>query len=275
MTFVLTPPYDILLRGSDALPIGLYHLHQATAAQLCRLHYAQGSLKAVKKKLKILAEYGYVQSDKVPTRQYSSPYYYTLGQKGWDYLKSLGYDVNEAWRESKEVNKSWLFLDHALELNDLIISAALLSRSFTAYTLEQFKTDRQLKREPYRVSWASPTGNQHFTIIPDAALKFNVGNILLEHDRGTEEQQHFRRRIRAYAMLLKSQGVVTVAFTTFKGDARLEKMRSWTRAELEGEPAYVKHAFRFITLVQPIDPTIWLSGWKTLDNDTPLALLAA
>ena len=50
--FVITPAYDILLRGSQEMPIGLYHLHMATAEQLCRLHYAMGSLKAVKAKLR-------------------------------------------------------------------------------------------------------------------------------------------------------------------------------------------------------------------------------
>src|SRR5215471_2072327 len=39
----ITPPYDVLLRGSQEMPIGLYHLYMAKAEQLCRLHYSAGS----------------------------------------------------------------------------------------------------------------------------------------------------------------------------------------------------------------------------------------
>ena len=48
--FVITPPYDVLLRGTSAVPVGLYHLQIATADQLTRLHYSPNSVKAVKAK---------------------------------------------------------------------------------------------------------------------------------------------------------------------------------------------------------------------------------
>jgi len=50
--FVITPVYDLLLRDSQDMPIGLYHVHLATAEQLTRLHYKPGMLKTVKKRLK-------------------------------------------------------------------------------------------------------------------------------------------------------------------------------------------------------------------------------
>ena len=62
----------------------------------------------------------------VPTKRFKSPYYYTLSQKGIQYLAAAGLDVSDAFRASKEVDKSWLFLEHTLELNDVLISAALL-----------------------------------------------------------------------------------------------------------------------------------------------------
>ncbi len=68
---------------------------------------------------------------------------------------------------------------------------------------------------------------------------------------------------------------VTVAFTTFKGQQRLEKMLAWTKAELAGEPPYMRQAFCFANLAQPITPGIWLQdAWQTPD-DNSLALLAA
>ncbi len=72
--FVVTPVYDILLRGTSDMPIGLYHLHVATADQLRRLHYKPGCLKMVKARLLTLSDHGYVQSDAIPTKQGRSPY---------------------------------------------------------------------------------------------------------------------------------------------------------------------------------------------------------
>src|SRR5712691_1551104 len=124
--FAITPAYDILLRGSEQMPIGLYHLQMATAEQLCRLHYSMGSLKAVKAKLCTLCEHHYVQHDAMPTKFTRSPYYYVLGQLGIRFLAEAGMDVSETFRADKEVNKESLFVRHTLELNDIIIAAALL-----------------------------------------------------------------------------------------------------------------------------------------------------
>ena len=44
-TFAITPVYDLLLRGSPDMPIGLYHLHLATTEQLTRLFYKPGMLQ--------------------------------------------------------------------------------------------------------------------------------------------------------------------------------------------------------------------------------------
>jgi ATP-dependent protease HslVU (ClpYQ) ATPase subunit len=82
--------------------------------------------------------------------------------------------------------------------------------------------------------------------------------IVVEHDRGSEEQKYFRRRIRAYLHMLRNQGYkqlfgvngITIAFTTSIGVERLKQIREWTARELEetGETQY-KHLFYF-TLVQ-------------------------
>src|SRR5579863_7790094 len=94
----ITPPYDVLLRGSQEMPIGLYHLHMASAEQLCRLHYSPGSFKAVREKLRILCEHKYVQFDAIPTKFTRSPYYYTLDKLGFEYLEAAGLDVYKPFR---------------------------------------------------------------------------------------------------------------------------------------------------------------------------------
>ena len=66
--------------------------------------------------------------------------------------------------------------------------------------------------------------------------------LLLEHDRGTEQQEHFRRRIQAYKKFLSSGAYkqalgingVLVAFTTLLSN-RVPQMREWTRAELASD----------------------------------------
>jgi len=289
--FRVTPIYDILLRGSVDMPIGLYHLHLAKAEQLCRLHYSPGSIKAIKARLRKLADEHYVQFDTIPPKFFRSPYYYTLDYEGVRYLGRAGMDMGESFRASKEVDKHALFVEHTLELNDVLIAAALLKRVAPGYYLDSFIHERTLKVAPYRAVWRGG----RFSLIPDAFLDFRLAlpdgqrrmSVLLEHDRGTEEQRHFRRRIRAYIMMLKSEahkdwfGVksITIAFTTFVGAKRLAQMREWTKQELAvtGESKAIGLAFCFANLTQSLDPHyLWLEPcWYTSyeEGQQPIALL--
>lgn len=156
--------------------------------------------------------------------------------------------------------------------------------------------ERLLKRHSYKMRWRGAETTQTFTLIPDVFLDFRLKlpggkerrmPVLLEHDRGTEGRDHFRRRIRAYIVLLKTENykglfgvkAVTVAFTTFIGQSRLKQMRTWAREELAdtNEPKGIGMAFCFTTIVQPLDPRgLWLEPiWHTpYDEDATLSLLA-
>jgi Replication-relaxation len=269
--------------------VGLLHLHMATASQLTRLHYSSGSLRAVKAKLKQLCEHGYVQYDAVPTKLTRSPYYYTMGRLGFEYAKKAGSDIVEPFRPDKEIDKAALFATHTLEINDIIISAALLKRSNPKYWLESFKHERELKRIPYKARW----NLDNFSLVPDTFLIFRMvmpdGRqrrmpIVIEHDRGSEEQYYFRRRIRAYLFMLQREGYkdlfgvggITIAFTTSKGQKRLHTMREWTRKEFEatGEPEHFANVFYFSD-VSPLEPSmLWLGqSWYTLTDNEPMSLL--
>ncbi|HVB25218.1 MAG TPA: replication-relaxation family protein [Ktedonobacteraceae bacterium] len=288
--FVITPAYDVLLRGSQDMPIGLYHLHLASAEQLCRLHYSMGSVKAVRAKLRKLCDHKYVQFDATPTKRLRSPYYYALDKLGFEYLQAAGLDVPKSFRSAKEVDKAYLFAKHTLELNNIIISAALLKRSNPNYWLESFIHERELKHRPYKVSWSAGG----FSLIPDAFLTFCMivpdGRqrrvpIVIEHDRGSEEQHYFRRRIRAYLMMLRNEGYkelfgvggITIAFTTSASVERLKKMREWTAKELEetGETQY-RNLFYFTLLQNTIDPyQVWINTtWLPVSENKPVSLLA-
>jgi len=265
----------------------------ATADQLTRLHYSPGSLKAVKARLKQLVDAGYVQADTIPTKMFRAPFYYTLGAKGLKYLSDLGFDREASWRASKEVDKSSMFVEHTLELNDVLIAAVLLKRANPQFDLYGFVHERELRRHPYKASWSSNGIMQAHTIIPDAYLEFRYARpdggedcypILLEHDRGTEEQFYFRRRIRAYAMLFKSgdyrrlfgTGVISIAFTTFKGEQRRDQMRAWTLKELAAEPR-LADLFYFTSLSGGhLTPEVWLhTVWMMPYESTASALIGA
>ena len=285
-TFRITPVYDVLLRGTTDMPVGLYHLHLATAEQLTRLHYSSGTIKTVKARLKVLADSGYVVADSIPTRRFRSPYYYSLGTRGLRYLSSVGMEIAASDRATQEGVRHYLFITHTLELNDVIIAASLLRQHDTRFYLAGFIHERALKRQPFKV------GN--FSLIADAFLEFRVRlpdgrtarlPLLLEHDRGSEQQAQFRRRIAAYIAFLKASGqqqafgvqTITIAFTTSAGAGRLAQMREWAQAELAKESSALASRFLFTAINVPPDPRqFWLTPvWYTANpNAQPVSLLA-
>jgi hypothetical protein len=294
--FRMKPMYAVLLQGSERMRCGLYHLYKATPDQLCRLHYSQGSLKAVKARLKTLVDEGYVQVHAVsvphetPARLFfSARYFYTLAPLGVKYLAGLGYDIDESWRPHNEADKHGLFVAHTLELNDVLIAAALLKGRDAHLYLHTFTHERVLKQRPIHIKGEGRTA----VLIPDAYLDFRqVGTkasfpMLLEHDRGTEERAHFKRKIAAYLAFLQAEGYVTafetdrinIAFTTFRGEERLSEMRSWTRQALAEHNAPISFyaAFRFAALPRLPSPEIaWLEPrWYTPEQEEPQPLLAA
>jgi hypothetical protein len=297
----MKPMYEVLLRGSGRLHIGLAHLYKATPAQLTRLHYSAGSLNAVKARLKILVDNSYVQVGTVAVAHengarkfFTARYVYTLAPAGVRYVAGLGLDVPENWKPHNEVDKHGLFVEHTLEVNDMIIAAALLNRIEPRFYLESFVHERVLKQRPIPV--ALPNGRPS-AVVPDAYLDFSqVGTsvyfpILLEHDRDTEEREHFKRKIQSYVAFLntgiEARGYfqtfdrkrVNVAFTTFSGEERLAKMRQWTNEVLkaQNEPPQVYRAFRFATLPKSPGPIVaWLEPrWYYPNDDQPQPLLAA
>ena len=290
MTFTISPQHELLLRGSTDLPVGLYQLQLATADQLTRIHYKPGTLKTVKARLKQLVDNGYLVADSVPTRLFRSPYYYQLTDKALRYLATQGMDTQEVARPNGQ--HGTLFIDHSLELNDMLISAALLFKARPSCYLDSFTHEQVLKRKPYK---ARLPGGRTFTIIPDAFLDFRVvldgkrfkTPLLLEHDRGTEQQQYFRRRIRGYITLLKTgdyiqlfgSKAIGVVFTTFQGDKRMEQLRSWTRAELDltHEAHDLGQLFTFTSLERPPAPLqVWTERcWLDPYEDERQALLTA
>jgi Replication-relaxation len=277
--FYITPVYDVLLRD-------LYRLYKASAAQLCRLHYSEHTVKLVKKRLRKLADHGYVQFDARPTAQYRSPYYYVLGNKGVEYIKSIGFVVNSSYRPGKEIGQSYLHLLHHLDVNDVLISACNLQRQVPRYTLELFMVERELAHEPFNTR----RNGESYGTVPDLFLDFREllpdgrqrrTPILIEQDRGTEAEEIIRRKAHAYSAMIASgwyktrYGVnnsITIGFITFEGEKRRDKLRQWVEKEVSKS---IGLRFFFTTQPQPPDPKhIWLDPcWWPCVDDKPVAIL--
>ncbi len=261
--FVLTPIHGRLLRA-------IYLLYVASAVQLCRLFYSDGSVKHIKKLLRQLVDHSYLQHDFTPTCEGRSPYHYVLGPAGIQGLRELGCDMNPSLRISQETDKSYIFLQHTLEVNDVIISAMLLKERAPGCCLDSFTHERELKRNPYHTLQQG----RSVPVIPDAVLDFRLTlqdskparlPVFLEHDRGTEERKSFRRKIRAYGTMIQANGHTThyvmkratVLVTTFLGEKRRDQLRGWTLEEFHENTALSK-SFLFAAPVRPPDPAqLW------------------
>jgi hypothetical protein len=196
-------------------------------------------------------------------------------------------DTDASFPASKEISESYLHFKHALELNDVLIAALRLKHASERYYLSRYVQERTLKRTPYKVT----TNGTSMSLIPDGFLDFHERRpgqqepslpLILEHDRGTEQQAHFRRRIQAYRAFLQAGGQtqlfgvskVTIAFTTFVSTRRVKQMRAWTWAELQSDPQ-LAGMFVFAELPKPLEPRqlLFERRWYTLANDQPVALL--
>jgi len=290
-TFVITPVHDLLLHD-------LHILQRATAEQLTRLNYKMGMIKTVQARLKDLGDAGYVLRLYHPSIRL--PSMYALDRKGLNYLQAQGVDVREYFRPSQEEDsaKNFLFREHMLAITDILIHALLFVKSEPSYRIAAMQHERVFKNTPIKATYTRNNREETKTIVPDAYLAFACTSpsgkevqipVLVELDRGTEDQKFFRRRIRAYIVFLKSRAFktlfgienITVAFATTRDHNRIRQMREWTRKELAltNEPSWLSQLFLFTSLpenmsdIKPrqlfLDPVWYLPS----DDENPVSLL--
>jgi hypothetical protein len=289
--FVVTPVHNLLLHDLNIL-------QRATAEQLTRLNYKPGMLTTVKARLKDLADSGYVLPLSHPSIRL--PYVYALDRKGLNYLAAQGVDVREYFRPSQEEDsaKNFLFREHMLAISDLLIQSLLFVKADTSYRIGTLLHERFFKNHPITATYTRNNRDKTKTIVPDAYLEFvhtrESGKqeplpVIVELDRGTEDQKFFRKRIRAYIVFLKSRafrtlfGVenITIAFATTRDRNRIRQMREWTRKELAvtNEPGWLADLFLFTSLPESMGESeprqLYLDPvWYTpTEDDNPVSLL--
>lgn len=239
-SFAITEVYDMLLHA-------VYAYHLVAAEQLCRRYYEAGMITTVKDRLKDLVTHGYLDYLQLRTAKGSGPYIYFLAAKGRSYFTRAGCDLKGYYRPSKEKERSYFHLMHALELNDQLIQAARFAETEAGFSLPEMRHDFTLRRKPLRVAIKRRVdgGMKEETdeIVADAWLEFHTPYkqarrwIWWEHDRGEASVTKVKTHLRGILAFIKDEGYkqefgasgMTVVYTTSAGEHRREKLREWTR----------------------------------------------
>ncbi len=235
----------------EKLLLAIHRFHYLTLNQLVRfLGYSdrsKGSSNWLGGFLKTLVAGNYLVAQNLPrVSSYGrNPLIYSLSTKGVNHIQAQGFTVQTKLTPAEQ-ERSFLFLEHTLRLNDVLIAAFLLEKQIAGITLAELRHERVLKHHPTRVQ----VDGKSVAVIPDAWLDFRLSPpfsrsseqvaICLELDRGTEDVWKIRTKIRNYVAFAGGAyqaafgtSALTIAFVaTSGGDRRVQQLKTWTREEL-------------------------------------------
>ena len=277
----------------EKLLLAVYHFHYLTLEQVvCYLGISPNSANWIRKKLKSLVDRAYLDTQFLPrlTPYGRLPLIYMLGTEGVNHFKELGFQVS--YHSPKERIRSYLFLTHTLDLNDLVIAAVSLSRINPAITLTEWKHERVLKHMPCKVD----IGNgKTSAVVPDAWLDWQLEapfgapgedrfSVFVELDQDTEDITQFKPKIRSYlsfangAYKVFGSDVFNVVFVVADGgQRRLQQLRKWTMEQVTTQEA-LDYALFFTFALLPAAPidavSLFLSPvCYTLEDDRLVSLI--
>ncbi|HLW02685.1 MAG TPA: replication-relaxation family protein [Ktedonobacterales bacterium] len=235
----------------EKLLLAVHRFHYLTLSQL--VHYlgysdrSKGSSNWLGGFLKELVAGNYLAAQHLPrVASYGrNPLIYSLSTKGIHHIEALGLTVQTKLTPAEQ-ERSFLFLEHTLKLNDVLIAACLVEKQIAGITLADLQHERVLKHHPTKVQ----IDGKQVSVIPDAWLDFRLTPpfskaneqvaICLELDRATEDVWKVRAKIRNYVAFAGGAyqaafgtSALTIAFVaTSGGDRRVQQMKIWTREEL-------------------------------------------
>ncbi len=293
------------MREEEILKAIAYYRYM-TVSNVTRLFgYAYpASLKYVGKMLTRLAggqdyqERSYLYRFPMPnTRVGNTERVYTLGATGRAYLSDLGLDIDWYFRPHKTGGLTYSHLLHPLALTRFLVTAQVLVKNQPKIKLTQMKIEYELRQTASEVTIAATnkagkTEEIPIAVVPDAWLDFSLPNlqslpILLEIDRGTEQQQKFKQHVAARIAYVRRGGgyskqfgteYVSIAYATTGSQQRLQTMLTWTEEVMRdlGKQSFSR-VFHFLSLPQgDLDPD-WLflsPTWKRPFEKQPVALLS-
>ena len=240
----------LLTAVHEKLLLAVHRFHYLTLSQLIRyLGYSErskGSANWLGAFLKSLVADNYLVAQSLPRRESHgrNSYVYSLSTHGVKHIEHLGLTVHTKLTPAEQ-ERSFLFLEHTLRLNDVLIAACLLEKQIDGITLAELHHERVLKHFPTKVT----VDGKAASVIPDAWLDFRLAPpyssaseqvaICVELDRATEDTLSFRSKIRKYVAFAGvayqsafGTGSLTIAFITTGTDRRVQQMKIWTREEL-------------------------------------------
>jgi hypothetical protein len=161
----MRPPLNLTKGHADIL-IALALFDYLTARQVTRLLYANGSFTYVTTQLKALADAHLALT--IGGRGTSLPLIYTLTGKGRSVASTLSGHQPRRFRpaEAREKQTNTYFMRHLLAVNDVLISARLLSESHPDIVLTRLYREPELRRRIY------VTLPERICIEPDGGCQF-------------------------------------------------------------------------------------------------------
>ena len=164
---------------------------------------------------------------------------FTLGSEGREVVRNLGIPVEWYYRPSKTGRLNGSYLAHQLLLARFVICACRFTNQQPDYSLADVRLCYEIEN-----SLSKRAGE---TVVPDAWLHFERGAdgvrfpVLVEIDRGSEFQEHFKNNVRGrlefirsgeYAHVFGTPAVIIAYATTGRtqahADSRRNSMTAWT-----------------------------------------------
>jgi len=244
----------------------IHHMRYVTAWDMTRLFYTPTSHNHVRELLSLLsgkkdyADRNYLYRFPLPnTRIGNTEKIYTLGSRGRAYLQTQGMTVDWHFRPYKVASMTYQNCLHAVTLTRFLVAAQVFCKKSqeweltslrTEYELKKEIAEEQVKRQAVTIPLNATNGKEQedVIVIPDAWLQFHQRTgkkrswhpVFLEIDRGTEQQKHFKKHVRARALFLANGGYKklfgtnkgVIAYATTGNDTRLSSMRLWTKEVL-------------------------------------------
>lgn len=262
----------------------VHQLRYLTVDQIQRLEYPKPSARSwCQERLKRLYHYGYLDRVYKPIApgQGSSPAIYVLDKKGRD-LIAAEREITKAevgWERGADLDKALLFLDHSLAINDIRISFILACKHM-GYKLNWI--DERTLRGANMPDYVEDTYGGRVPIVADGHLTVCLpdgrrASHFLELDRGRQDVQQFRRKVRGHTTYANSGQYeqrystrsLRVLIITTAGERRLEELKRWTEAEGGGD------LFWFTTIERATPDSILTQAiWQAAGQEGTQALLS-
>jgi hypothetical protein len=254
-------------------------LETLTAAQVRRRYYGN-SQRYVEGRLVALATQRYLL--RLPYRSGAGAgrvgSVFAISQKGCALLAEIEAPHPTRWRDGEIRARTPYAHDHALAVNDVLITLEQAAESAPQLRIEEDIPERVLRREPIYLKDDKGTKT---AVVFDRFLRLRTGpqtllNLALEVDMGTTLQRPFRAKIAGLLAALDGPyqerfqaKSVTIAFVAMGHPSRktsLTDLVSWTEAELVQLGAEAFGQFFHFTAADPTghEPAEFVAGahWR-------------